>query len=330
MKSALIVGISGQGGSYLAEILLHKGYEVHGLIRRSSSFNTERIDHIFDRLNLHYGDLADGGGLNRLILDIDPTEVYNLGAQSHVRVSFDIPEYTADIGGLGTLRLLEAIRNNDPGTKFYQAGSSEMFGSSNKPQNESSPFSPESPYGCAKAFAYWTAVNYRKAYKMFICNGILFNHESPRRGKTFVTRKTTQAIAAILAGKQEMVHLGNLDARRDWGYAPEYMGAVWKMMQQDKPDDYVLATEETHFVREFVEEAFRCAGMDLKWYGYGKDERGIDLSGKTRVVVDERFFRPSDVDCLLGDASKARKELDWQPRVRFKELVKTMVEADCK
>jgi len=336
-RTAVITGITGQDGSYLAELLLRKGYRVHGLIRRSSSFNTDRIDHIFQdphvegtRLILHHGDLADGGVVSSLIREIQPREVYHLGAQSHVRVSFDIPEYTADITGLGALRLLEAVRRHSPSTRVYQASSSEMFGSSPEmPQRETTPFSPESPYGCAKVFAYWTAANYRKSYGLFACNGILFNHESPRRGGTFVTRKTTRAIAAMVAGQQEKLYLGNLEARRDWGYAPEYVDAMWRMLQREMPDDYVIATGETHSVREFVEAAFRHAGMALEWRGHGADERGVEsASGRVRVEIDPRYFRPSEVDRLQGDASKARAVLGWEPRVAFRELVKIMVDED--
>jgi len=335
--TAVITGITGQDGSYLAELLLGKGYRVHGLIRRSSSFNTDRIDHIFQdphdegkRLLLHHGDLADGGVVSSLIREIQPREVYHLGAQSHVRVSFDIPEYTADITGLGALRLLEAVRRHSPSTRVYQASSSEMFGSTPAvPQCESTPFAPESPYGCAKVFAYWAAANYRKAYGLFACNGILFNHESPRRGGTFVTRKTTRAIAAMVVGRQEKLYLGNLEARRDWGYAPEYVDAMWRMLQRDRPDDYVVATGETHSVREFVEAAFLHAGMEIEWRGRGAEERGIEAAtGRVRVEIDPRYFRPSEVDCLQGDASKARAALGWEPRVTFRELVQIMVDED--
>jgi GDPmannose 4,6-dehydratase len=312
-RKAFITGISGQDGSYLAEILLERDYEVYGLIRRSSSFNTGRIDHIFDELNLSYGELTDGSSLNQLIKKIRPDEVYNLGAQSHVRVSFDIPEYTADVGGLGTLRLLDAIREEGVRCRFYQASSSEMFGAvAETPQSESTPFRPRSPYGAAKLFSYWITRNYRESYGMFVANGILFNHESPRRGETFVTRKITRAVAAILGGEQNELLLGNLDARRDWGYAREYMEGAWMMLQADTPDDYVLATGETHSVREFLDEAFGYAG--LAWHDY--------------VQIDERYFRPSEVDVLCGDASKAREKLGWEPRVRFQELVRLMVDAD--
>lgn len=319
MKRALITGITGQDGSYLAELLLAKGYEVHGLIRRASTFNTDRIDHIYQdphdpnaRLFLHYGDLANGEQLTNLIYNVKPDEVYHLGAQSHVRVSFDMPEYTGDVTGLGTTRILEAIRRSGIKTRFYQASSSEMFGAAPPPQNENTPFRPRSPYACAKVYAYWMTVNYRDGYGLFACNGILFNHESPRRGETFVTRKITRAIANILAGKQDKLYLGNLKARRDWGYAPEYVEAMWLMLQQEKPGDYVVGTGESHSVQEFVERAFAYAGLEWREY----------------VEVDPRYFRPTEVEILLADASKARRELGWEPKVRFEELVKIMVDAD--
>lgn len=321
-KRALITGITGQDGSYLAELLLEKGYEVHGIIRRSSSFNTDRIDHIYsdphfpaNQLRLHYGDLSDGSALSRLIAKIEPDEVYNLGAQSHVRVSFDAPEYTADIDATGTLRLLEAIREVGIKPRFYQASSSEMYGLVQEvPQSEKTPFYPRSPYGCAKVFAYWITVNYRESYGLHASNGILFNHESPRRGETFVTRKITRAIARIKAGLQKRLFLGNLEAKRDWGYAKEYVEAMWRMLQQPEGDDYVVATGETHSVREFLEEAFTYAG--LRWEDY--------------VEVDARYFRPAEVDLLIGDASKARRKLGWEPRTSFKDLVRLMVDADMK
>ena len=319
-KTALITGITGQDGSYLAELLLGKGYTVHGLIRRSSSFNTERIDHIYKdphdpeaRLFLHYGDLTDGAGLRQVLTACQPDEVYNLGAQSHVRVSFDQPVYTAQVDAIGTLRLLEAIRDLGLPTKFYQASSSEMFGQvAETPQTEKTPFHPRSPYGCAKVFSYWQTVNYREAYGMFACNGILFNHESPRRGETFVTRKITRAATRIREGIQEKLYLGNLDARRDWGFAGDYVEAMWLVLQQEQPDDYVIATGETHSVREFVEEVFGLLGLD--W--------------KKCVEIDPRYFRPAEVDMLLGDASKARKVLGWKPRITFKALAKMMTEHD--
>jgi len=319
-RKALITGITGQDGSYLAELLLGKGYEVHGLIRRSSSFNTERIDHIYQdphdpdaRLFLHYGDLTDGAGLRQVLTACQPDEVYNLGAQSHVRVSFDQPVYTAQVDAVGTLRLLEAIRDLGLPTRFYQASTSEMYGQvAETPQTERTPFHPRSPYGCAKLFAHWQTVNYREAYGMFCCNGILFNHESPRRGETFVTRKITRAATRIREGLQDRIYLGNLDAQRDWGFAGDYVEAMWLMLQQDKPDDYVVATGETHSVREFLAEVF---GL-------------LDLDVEERVAVDPRYLRPAEVDLLLGDATKAREKLGWQSKVRFKELAQMMTEHD--
>lgn len=317
---ALITGITGQDGSYLAELLLQKGYEVHGIIRRSSSFNTGRLEEIYQdphqpaaRLFLHHGDLTDGSALNLLLQKIQPAEIYHLGAQSHVRVSFDIPEYTGDVTGLGALRILDAIRESGVKTKFYQASSSEMFGRVQQvPQKETTPFYPRSPYGCAKVYAYWLTVNYREAYGLFACNGILFNHESPRRGETFVSRKITRAVARIKAGLDKTLYLGNLNARRDWGYAPEYVEAMWRMLQQDSPDDYVIATGETHTVQEFVEAAFGHAGLDWQQY----------------VKIDPRYFRPTEVDLLIGDAGKAADRLKWTPKVKFKDLVRIMVDAD--
>jgi GDPmannose 4,6-dehydratase len=312
-RRAFITGVTGQDGSYLAEILLEKGYEVYGMIRRSSSFNTARIDHVFGDLELVFGDLTDGSVLNRLMRAIRPDEVYNLGAQSHVRVSFDVPEYTADVTAMGTLRLLDAIREEGVKCRFYEAGSSEMFGlAAETPQRETTPFHPRSPYGVSKVFGYWITRNYREAYGMYAVNGILFNHESPRRGPTFVTRKVTRAIGAILRGEQDELRLGNLDAKRDWGYARDYMEGAWRMLQADEPDDYVLATGETHSVRELLDEAFGYAGLD--WNDYVKE--------------DERYFRPAEVDMLLGDASKARQKLGWEPTVRFPELVRMMVDHD--
>jgi len=317
---ALITGITGQDGSYLAELLLSKGYEVHGIIRRASTFNTSRIDHLYQdphvngvSLFLHYGDLSDSTNLVKLLYGMRPDEVYHLAAQSHVKVSFEMPEYTGDIGGLGTVRLLEAIRETGPKCKFYQASSSEMYGRAKEvPQNENTPFYPRSPYACAKVYAFWTTVNYREAYGIHASNGILFNHESPRRGETFVTRKITHAVARIEAGVQKKLFLGNLEARRDWGYAPEYVEAMWRMLQQDTPDDYVIATGESHSVREFGEEAFAYAGLD--W--------------QACVEVDTRYFRPSEVDALRGDAGKARAVLGWTPKTGFRELVHLMVDAD--
>lgn len=314
-KRALITGITGQDGSYLAELLLSKGYEVHGIMRRNSSFTTGRIEHIFDKLELHYGDLADSSVLHRLIMEIQPDEVYNLAAQSHVKVSFDVPEYTADVTGVGTLRLLEAIRTCAPKAKFYQASSSEMFGKVLEvPQTEATPFYPRSPYGVAKVYSYWITKNYRESYDLFACNGILFNHESPRRGETFVTRKITLAVAAIKNGTQDKLYLGNLDAKRDWGFAGDYVEAMWLMLQQDKPDDFVVATNETHSVKEFCQIAFEHVG--LNWEDY--------------VEVDERYNRPAEVDLLIGDPAHAKKSLNWEPKIIFTDLVKMMVDADLK
>ncbi len=336
-KKALITGITGQDGSYLAELLLDKGYEVHGIIRRSSSFNTGRIDHIFQdpherklRLLLHYGDLSDSSNLSRLLEKIKPDEIYHLGAQSHVRVSFDSPEYTGDVTGLGTLRILDAIKDTQIKAKFYQASSSEMYGKVQQiPQTEKTPFYPRSPYAVAKVYAYWITINYRESYDMFACNGILFNHESPRRGETFVTRKITQGLARIKLGKQKVLYLGNLDSKRDWGYAKDYVEGMWMILQHKEPDDYVLATNETHSVREFVEESTKLLNMDIVWQGEGQNEKGVDKkTGKTIVEIDPRYFRPAEVDLLIGDYSKAKKILGWKPKVTFKELTKIMTEAD--
>lgn len=320
-KTALITGITGQDGSYLAELLLRKGYEVHGMIRRSSSFNTDRINHIYQdphekdyRLKLHYGDITDSNTVYKLMEEIRPREVYNLAAQSHVRVSFDLPEYTMNTVGLGAVRLLEAIKDFKLNTKFYQAGSSEMYGSAPAPQNEDTPFEPRSPYGIAKVMAHNITKNYRQGYGIFACNGILFNHESPRRGETFLTKKVTMAVANIMAKRQKYLYLGNLDARRDWGYAPEYVKAMWMMLQAKKPDDYVIATGETHTVQEFVEKAFELAG--LNW--------------KRHVKLDSRYLRPTEVDELLGDATKAREKLGWKPKVKFEQLIKIMLNYDLK
>lgn len=321
MKKALITGITGQDGSYLAEFLLSKGYEVHGIIRRASTFNTGRINHIYvdphdpkARLFLHFGDLSDAEQINNLIYNIKPEEIYHLGAQSHVRVSFDIPEYTGNITALGTVRLLEAIRRSRHKIKFYQASSSEMFGQAKVPQSENTVFQPQSPYACAKVYAYWMVKSYRQGYGMFACNGILFNHESPRRGETFVSRKISRGIAAILAGKQQKLYLGNLNAKRDWGFAPEYVEMMWLMLQQPKPGDYVIGTGESHSVREFVEEAFQYVGLNWKKY----------------VRIDKRYFRPNEVDCLCANIAKAKKQLRWQPGVKFKDLIKIMVDYDLK
>ncbi len=320
-KKALITGITGQDGSYLTELLLSKGYEVHGVIRRASTFNTGRIDHIYidphdpkARLFLHYGDLTDASQLTNLIYNVKPDEIYHLGAQSHVRVSFDIPEYTGDVTGLGTTRILEAIKRSGIRTRFYQASSSEMFGSAKPPQSEKTPFYPRSPYAAAKVYAFWMTVNYREGYGLFACNGILFNHESPRRGETFVTRKITRAIANIIAGRQKVLYLGNLDAKRDWGFAPEYIEGMWKMLQYDKPDDYVFGTGETHSVKEFVEEAFDYASLD--W--------------KRHVKIDKKYFRPTEVGVLIANPKKAVKILKWKPKIMFSDLVKIMVDADMK
>lgn len=338
-KTALISGITGQDGSYLTEQLLEKGYNVHGIIRRASSFNTFRIDHLYNnpelldkRFFLHHGDLTDSSNLNRLVEKIRPDEIYNLGAQSHVQVSFEVPEYTAEVDGIGTLRFLDAIKETGINTRFYQASTSEMFGLVQEvPQNEKTPFYPRSPYGAAKLYAYWIVVNYREAYNLFACNGILFNHESERRGKTFVTRKISVAVSNIMTGRQDKLLLGNLDARRDWGYAPEYAEGMWKMLQVDDPDDFVLATNETHKIREFVEEAFKVLGEEIIWQGKGIDEKGIlKSSGKEVVAIDPRYFRPTEVDLLIGDYGKARKKLGWQPKTTFKDLVRIMVEADLK
>ena len=321
IKKALITGITGQDGSYLAELLLSKGYQVHGLVRRSSTFNRERIDHLRNNESdsiffLHYGDLSDSGNIFSIVKKIDPDEIYNLGAQSHVRISFDIPEYTMNIVGLGAVRLLESIVQLNPKIKFYQASSSEMFGKAREiPQNENTPFNPRSPYGIAKVFAHNVTSNYRDAYGIFACNGILFNHESPRRGENFVTKKIVKGVADIVAGKIDKIYLGNLDARRDWGYAPEYVEAMWRMMQKDKSGDYVIATGETHTIREFVGEAFKLAGIN-DWEGY--------------IAIDERYYRPTEVDVLVGDYAKASRELGWTPKIKFKELVKIMLDEELK
>lgn len=336
-KKALITGITGQDGSYLAEFLLEKGYEVHGIIRRASNFNTNRIDHLFENpkikdktLFLHYGDMAESTVLDRLVREIQPQEIYNLAAQSHVRVSYEIPEYTADVVGLGVLRLLEAIRNYCPSSKFYQASSSEMFGKVlETPQDEDTPFYPRSPYGCAKVFAYWITKNYRESYGTFACNGILFNHESPRRGKTFVTRKITRAVANIKLGKQDKLYLGNLDAKRDWGYAKDFVEAMWLMLQQAKPDDFVIATGDTHSVRECTTLAFKQIGIDIEWQGKNENEKGIDQkTGRILVEVDPQYFRPAEVDLLLGNPAKAKQILGWKNKTSFLDLISLMVKFD--
>ena len=335
MKVSLITGVTGQDGSYLSELLLSKGYEVHGIIRRHSTICTERISQILDNKNffLHYGDMTDSHNLTALIREINPDEVYNLAAQSHVGTSFEVPEYTAEVTGVGTIKLLEAIRQVKPNTKFYQASTSELFGGipETAPQNEKTPFYPKSPYGAAKLYAYWVTVNYRESYNIFACNGILFNHESPRRGTDFVTRKITTSIAKILAGKQEKISLGNLNAKRDWGFAGDYVEGMWLILQQDKPDDFVLATGETHTVREFVEAAFNEVDIKIEWRGEGVNEKGYcTKTGKLLVDVNPKFFRPAEVDLLLGDPSKAEKILGWKRKTDFKELVKIMVNADLK
>src|SRR3989339_247261 len=337
MKKALITGITGQDGSYLAELLLEKGYEVHGIIRRSSSFNTGRIDHLYKdrhhkdvKLFLHFGDLTDSSNLNRLLEKINPEEIYNLAAQSHVKVSFEVPEYTAQVDGIGTLRFLDAIKETGISTRFYQASTSELFGKVQEiPQKETTPFYPRSPYAVAKLYAYWIVINYREAYDLFACNGILFNHESPRRGKRFVTRKITTAVAKIKAGYQDKVYLGNLNSKRDWGYAPEYVEAMYRMLQQDRPEDFVIATGETHSIREFAENSFGYAGFHLVWEGEGAEEKGIDKkTGKVVIEVDPRYFRPTEVEILIGDPSKAKQKLGWEPKVKFEQLVEIMTKAD--
>jgi GDPmannose 4,6-dehydratase len=335
-KRALITGVTGQDGSYLAELLLSKGYEVWGVIRRSSSFNTGRIDRIYQdpheanvRFRLCYGDLIDASSIHKVLQTAQPHEIYNLGAQSHVKVSYDIPEYTADVTGVGVVRVLEAMRDLHLEAKFYQASSSELYGKAvESPQNETTPFYPRSPYAAAKAYGFHITRNYREAYHMFAVNGILFNHESPRRGETFVTRKITRAVARILHGQQDCLYLGNLDARRDWGFAGDYVEGMWRMLQTERPDDYVLATGETHSVREFCELAFGQVGLALNWQGAGENEQGLDAQGRVLVKIDSHYYRPTEVDLLLGDASKAKRELGWEPQCGFHELVRMMVDAD--
>jgi GDPmannose 4,6-dehydratase len=335
-KKALITGITGQDGSYLAELLLEKGYEVWGIIRRSSSFNTARIDHLYQdphetdvRLKLHYGDLGDASSINQILKKVRPDEIYNLAAQSHVKVSFDIPEYTGDVTGLGAVRILEATRELGLEAKFYQASSSELYGKVvETPQSETTPFHPRSPYAAAKAYAFYITKNYRESYDMFAVNGILFNHESPRRGETFVTRKITRAAARIKLGLQSKLYLGNLDAKRDWGFAGDYVEAMWLMLQAEKPDDYVIATGETHSVREFCDITFAHIGLPIRWQGRGVEEKGLGPDGRVLIEVDPNYFRPAEVDLLLGDASKAERDLGWKPRVTFEELAKMMVDAD--
>ena len=337
VKKALITGITGQDGSYLVELLLKKGYEVHGIIRRASTFNTKRIDHLFKDIHnknikmfLHYGDMTDSSNLNRILEKVQPDEIYNLAAQSHVKVSFEVPEYTAEVDGIGVLRFLDAIKGVGIKTKFYQASSSELYGKVQEiPQTEKTPFYPRSPYAAAKLYAFWVVVNYREAYNLFACNGILFNHESPRRGETFVTRKITRAAARIKLGLQDKLYLGNLNAKRDWGYAPEYCEGMWMMLQQDDPDDFVMATGETHTVREFCDLTFKELDIELEWKGKNENEKGIDKKTEKIIIeVDPQYYRPTEVEILIGDASKAKQKLGWEPRVRFKDLVKIMARAD--
>jgi len=337
MKKALITGITGQDGSYLLEILLEKGYEVHGIIRRSSSFNTGRIDHLYndpkiqgERMFLHYGDVTDTSNLNRLLEKIEPDEIYNLAAQSHVKVSFEIPEYTAEVDAVGTLRFLDAIRETGLRTKFYQASTSELFGKVQEvPQTEKTPFYPRSPYGVAKLYGYWIIINYREAYGLYACNGILFNHESPRRGETFVTRKISLAAARIKLGLQEKLTIGNLNAKRDWGYAPEYCDGMWRMLQQEKPDDFILATGETHSVKEFIDAVFSELDMNLEWKGEEEKQVGMTKKdGKTIIEVDPRYYRPTEVELLIGNPAKAKEKLGWAPKTTFRDLAKMMAKAD--
>ncbi len=336
MKKALITGVTGQDGSYLVELLLEKGYEVHGLIRRTSNFNTQRLDHLYvdekhqkPNVTLHYGDMTDSSNLNRIVEKIQPDEIYNLAAQSHVRVSFDVPEYTAEVDAIGTLRLLDAIRETGVKTRFYQASTSELYGKVQEvPQSETTPFYPRSPYAVAKLYAYWIVVNYREAYNLYACNGILFNHESPRRGGTFVTRKITRAVAAISQGTQHQLVLGNIDAKRDWGFAGDYVEGMWRMLQQDKPDDFVLATGKTYTVRDFVERSFRYVGIDIHWQGSGVNEKGYDQQGREIISIHPDYFRPTEVELLIGDPSKAKRLLGWEPTVGLDALVEMMVQAD--
>lgn len=340
LKKALITGITGQDGSYLTEFLLGKGYEVHGLIRRASSFNTRRIDHLFENpeignkvLFLHHGDLTDSSNLNRILEKVQPNEIYNLAAQSHVQVSFEVPEYTAEVDGVGTIRLLDAIKESGLKTRFYQASTSELYGGmpGTAPQNEKTPFYPRSPYAAAKLYSYWITVNYREAYNLYACNGILFNHESPRRGETFVTRKITRGIANIVAGKLDRLSLGNLDAKRDWGFAGDYVEGMWMILQQDVPQDFVLATGKTHTVRSFIECSFEQIGIAIQWRGMGEDEKGYDArTGKILVDINPRYFRPTEVELLWGDPSKAESLLGWRRKVDFKGLIKMMIDADLK
>ena len=333
MKKAFISGVTGQDGSYLAELLLEKGYEVHSIMRRASVFTSQRINHILDSKNfhVHHGDLTDSSNIHRLLSDLKPNEIYNLGAQSHVKVSFDVPEYTADVDGLGAIRILDAVRDLGSSCKYYQASTSELFGGipGTEPQSETTPFYPKSPYGVAKLYAYWITVNYRESYNLFACNGILFNHESPRRGETFVTKKITKAVAQISKGKQDVLKLGNIDAKRDWGHAKDYVYAQWLMLQQDEPKDYVIATGETYTVRDFVEIAFKEVDINIEWTGVGINEKGIDKSsGKVLVEIDEMYFRPAEVEILHGDASLAENELGWERKISFKDMVSEMVRYD--
>ncbi|HAR62903.1 MAG TPA: GDP-mannose 4,6-dehydratase [Candidatus Margulisbacteria bacterium] len=338
MKKALITGITGQDGSYLTEFLLEKGYVVHGIIRRASQFNTDRIDHLYKdqhikeaKMFLHYGDLTDSSNLNRILEKVQPDEIYNLAAQSHVQVSFEVPEYTAEVDAVGTLRFLDAIKETGINTRFYQASTSELYGKVQEvPQTETTPFYPRSPYAVAKLYAYWIVVNYREAYELHASNGILFNHESPRRGETFVTRKITMAVANILAGKQDKLYMGNIDSLRDWGYAPDYVEMMWLMLQQLDPDDYVVATGEMHTVREFIEKSFEYVGINIQWQGKYAEEKGMDSkTGRVLIEIDPRYYRPTEVEQLLGNPAKAKRKLGWEPTVKFDELVKIMVKADC-
>jgi GDPmannose 4,6-dehydratase len=334
MKKALITGITGQDGSYLTELLLKKGYQVHGIVRRTSLFNRDRIEHLHSNENLilHYGDLTDSSNLNRILEKVNPEEIYNLAAQSHVQVSFEVPEYTAEVDAVGTLRILDAIKQTGVNARFYQASTSELYGLVQEvPQTEKTPFYPRSPYAVAKLYAYWAVVNYREGFGLHASNGILFNHESPRRGETFVTRKITLGVAGIMSGKLDKLVMGNIDAKRDWGYAPDYVEMMWMMLQQEQPDDYVVATNETHTVKEFIEESFSIAGKTIEWKGSGVDEKGYDSSnGKVLVEINPKYFRPTEVELLIGNPLKAKEKLGWEPKVKFKELVKIMTEADLK
>jgi GDPmannose 4,6-dehydratase len=332
MKKAFITGITGQDGSYLAELLLQKGYEVHGMLRRASTFNTERIEHIFDKIKLHHGDITDSSNINHLLSTIKPDEIYNLSAQSHVQVSFEVPEYTAQVDAMGTLRILDAMRIHCPESKFYQASTSELYGKVQEiPQSETTPFYPRSPYGVAKIYGFWIVKNFREAYNLFACNGILFNHESERRGKTFVTRKITIGLCDIAAGKRATLKLGNLNSKRDWGYAPEYVEGMWRMLQQDTPEDFVLATGKMYTIREFVEKAAPYVGFDIEWKGEGVNEKGVDKkSGKIIVEVDPKYFRPTEVDLLIGNPAKAKEKMGWEAKVGIDELAKIMMESDKK